>query len=195
MREILKHLAPKLRAQGYRGSGQNFRKTDGDFVCVVNFQGSSRGDRFYVNLGAQPFFIPTEGNAELNPKTVKEYECIFRRRVGKEWQWEMNESDRARLEKELNAAQSEFFVHAQTLRTALRDDEPESLLENFCFFSTKARAALHLARGSLALGDYEKAEILAIRGLELAGEGAYILRDELNALINTVRDKAARPSN
>jgi hypothetical protein len=192
MREILKYLAPKLRAQGFRGSGQNYRKTDGDFVFIVNFQGSLRGDRFYVNLGAQPFFIPTEGNTALNPKNIKEYECIFRKRVGKEWQWEMKESDRTRLEKELNAAQGEFFVHAQTLRTALHNDEPESLLENFCFFTTKARAAFHLARGSLTLGDYKKAEALAIRGLELAGEGAYILRDQLNALIATARREAAR---
>jgi hypothetical protein len=191
MREILKHLAPKLRAQGFRGSGQNFRKTDGNFVFVVNFQASSRGDKFYVNLGAQPFFIPTEGNAEVNPKSLKEYECIFRTRVGKEWRWEMIESVRSQLEEKLDSQLGKFFGHVKTLRTALLNDEPEELLKNFCLGTTKARAAFHLARGSLALGENKKAETLAIRGLELAGESAYILRDQLNELIETVRNEAA----
>ena len=189
MREILKLLAPKLRARGFRGSGQNFRKTDGDFVFVVNFQAGSRGDRFYVNLGAQPFFIPTESNVDVNIKNLKEYECIFRARVGKEWRWEMNESERSRLEEELDSQLGKFFGHVKTLRTALLNDEPEELLKNFCMGTTKARAAFHLARGCLALGENKKAETLAIRALELAGEDAHKLREQLDELIETTHDE------
>lgn len=90
MREVLQRIAPVIRALGYRGSGQNYRKTEGDFVFVINFQSSSWGDRFYVNLGAQPVFIPAEGDADL--KRLKEYECVLRRRVGEEWPWQMPES-------------------------------------------------------------------------------------------------------
>ena len=31
--EILKRIAPALRAAGFRGSGQNYRKLEDDFVC------------------------------------------------------------------------------------------------------------------------------------------------------------------
>jgi len=71
MRDVLKKLAPALRAAGFRGSGQNYRKADGDFVLVINFQGSRSGDKFYVNLGAQPTFIPAEGDAELDKLSAR----------------------------------------------------------------------------------------------------------------------------
>ena len=83
VKEVLKRVGPTLRALGFRGSGQNYRKQEGDFIFVINFQGSRWGDRFYVNLGAQPIFIPAEGDADLTK--LKEYECVLRRRVGNEW--------------------------------------------------------------------------------------------------------------
>jgi hypothetical protein len=58
---------------------------------------------FYVNLGAQPTFIPAEGDASL--KTVKEYECILRRRVGSEWPAELSDAQFASFLDELVATQ------------------------------------------------------------------------------------------
>src|SRR6185436_15452235 len=104
-----------MRALGFRGSGQNYRKTEGDFVFVVNFQGSRSGDKFYVNLGAQPVYIPAEGNADL--AKLKEYECMLRQRVGKEWPWQMSDQLFASLVVEITSAQAAFFGHAQTLRS------------------------------------------------------------------------------
>ncbi len=192
MREILKQFAPKLRARGFRGSGQNFRKVDGDFVFVVNFQGSLGGDVFYVNLGAQPSFIPTENNTDLNPKSLKEYDCVFRTRVGKAWHWEMSASEQTHLMAEFDVVQSEFFGRARTLQAAISSDPPETLLKKFSFGATGARTALHLARGSLALGNYEKASALAERGLELAAKGAQMLKDQLDAVIDKAQGPAAQ---
>ncbi|MCI0390486.1 MAG: DUF4304 domain-containing protein [Acidobacteria bacterium] len=104
MREVLKKLAPSLRSLGFRGSGQYFHKTEGAFIFVVNFQGSRGGDEFFINLGAQPVFIPTEGNANPDPKRLKEYECIFRTRVGDRWRWEMSDAKIGTLEAVLDAA-------------------------------------------------------------------------------------------
>jgi hypothetical protein len=192
VKEILKRVAPILRALGFRGSGQNYRKTEGDFVFVVNFQGSRWGDNFYVNLGAQPAFIPAEGDADLDK--LKEYECILRRRVGKEWPWELSDRLFASLHEELSSAQAEFFGRAQTLRSALAIDSPDELLRKFSAGTTEARATLHLARAATKLGHIETARKLVDRGLELAGDGATILRAELQRVLEQTVAGAPQPA-
>lgn len=177
MQPVLKRIAPRLRALGFRGSGQNYRKTEGDFVFVINFQGSRSGEKFYVNLGAQPVFVPAEGHADL--AKLKEYECILRRRVGVDWPWDMSEAMLSSLESEIDTTHAAFFGHAQTLRTALATDSPEELIRNFSAGTTQARATLHLARAAAALGHSRTARELVARGLELAGETATLLRAEL----------------
>jgi hypothetical protein len=181
VKEVLKRVAPILREIGFRGSGQNYRKSEGDFVFVVNFQGSRWGDSFYVNLGAQPVFIPAEGYADL--EKLKEYECMLRRRVGKEWPWQMSDELFASLGATITSAQAEFFGNAQTLRTALGTDSVDELLRRFCSGTTEARATLHLARAASKLGHVDKARKLVDRGLELAGDGATILRSELRRVL------------
>ena len=148
MHSTLKKIGPALREVGFRGSGQNYRKADGDFVFVINFQGSRWGDNFYVNLGAQPVFIPAEGNADL--VKLKEYECMLRKRVGNDWPWEMSDETFASLQTEIISAQAAFFDHARTLRKALEMDAPETLLRNFASGTTEARATLHLSRAAAA---------------------------------------------
>jgi hypothetical protein len=188
MRDILRRLVPPLRAAGFRGSGQTYRKVAGDFVFVVNFQGNRWGDLFYVNLGAQPVFIPAEGHADL--EKLKEYECILRSRVGKAWPRQMSHEQMTSLQAELLQAQNEFFGQAQTMRTSFVVDSTEVLLGKFgkSNVCTEARSALHLARAALALGHPGKARELTHRGFELAGEDATILRAELKEVADRCRD-------
>ena len=181
MKEVLKKIAPSLRALGFRGSGQNYRKHEGDFIFVINFQGSRWGDNFYVNLGAQPIFIPAEGDADL--AKVKEYQCVLRRRVGNEWPWQISDQLFASLETEIAAVQTVFFGNAQTLRSALASDSPDELLRKFSSGTTKARATLHLARAAAHLGHLETARKLVDLGLELADDGATILRADLRRVL------------
>ncbi|HEY6094727.1 MAG TPA: DUF4304 domain-containing protein [Gallionellaceae bacterium] len=181
MKEILKRVAPFIRALGFRGSGQNYRKAEGDFIFVINFQGSRWGENFYINLGAQPVFIPAEGDANLDK--LKEYECMLRRRVGTEWPWEMSDGLFASLKEELLSAQAEFFGRAQTLRSALAIYSPDELLRKFSAGTTEARATLHLARAATKLGHMETARKLVDRGLELAGDRATILQAELTRVL------------
>jgi len=184
-RELLKRIAPSLRALGFRGSGQNYRKTEGDFVFIINFQGSKWGDAFFVNLGAQPTFIPAEGDADL--ERLKEYQCILQARVGGDWPWNLCEAQFASLEQQITSKQGAFFGHAQTLRTALAVDSPDSLLARFSAGTTKARAALHLARAAARLGHLVTARGLVERGFELAGDRATLLLADLQR----VRDETA----
>ena len=193
MREVLKKLGPSLRAVGFRGSGQYFRKKEGDFIFVVNLQGSRWGDVFYVNLGAQPIFIPTDSNTDPDPKRLKEYECILRRRVGDQWRWVMSDAMFGKLEAELLATLKDFFGHAQGLRESIAVASPETLIHEFSSGTTDARAALHLSRASLALGYPDKASALAMLGLELAGEQASALRFELKKLFDAASAKIEIP--
>jgi len=185
VREVLKQIAPELRAAGFLGSGQNFRKQVQDVICIVNFQGSRTGDTFFVNLGAQPRFIPAEGN--VDPGTVKEYECVLRTRVGSVWAWDMTGPDFDTFRAGVLSGQDEFFRRALSLPQAVLAEPVDTLLRTFTGpLTTEARMALHLARAAVALRDRAKADALARRGLELAGD-ARGLRLELNALIASVR--------
>lgn len=183
MQDVLKKLAPSLRSLGFRGSGQNYRKTEREFVLVINFQGSRWGDNFYVNVGAQPAFIPAEGNADL--KKLKEYECVLHRRVRTEWPWEMSDDMTATLVTEVTSTQAVFFAHAMSLPVAIQRDSTEELLRKFCVGTTKARAALHLARAAVALGHVDAARDLVSKGLELASDRATVLRSELQSVLDS----------
>ncbi len=184
-KELLARLAIEVRKLGFKGSGQNFRKADGDFIFVINFWKTKWGDEFFINLGAQPIFIPTEGGSTLDPKKLKEYECVFRRRVGNKCRWTTDEDEIKELIATLDAAQKDFFDKAQRLRTAIETDPPESLLRDFKIisFTTDARVILHLARACAVLDQQEKASSFVHLGLELAGDQATTLRALLKLVL------------
>ena len=181
MKEVLKKVGPSLRTHGFQGSGQNYRKQEGDFVFLINFQGSRGGDNFYVNLGAQAVFVPAEGDADL--AKLKEYECMLRRRVGNDWSWQMSDELFVQLEAEILSVQAQFFGNAQTLRSALATDGPDELLRKFSSGTTTARATLHLARAAANLNYVELARELVHHGLELAGDRAVMLKSELGRVL------------
>ena len=187
MEDALKRIGPILRSLGFRGSGQNFRKADGDFIFVINFQGSRWASNFYVNLGAQPTFIPAERDADLSK--LKEYECVLRRRVGGDWPWDLSEERFNALVQAITATQADFFGNAQTLRSALAVDTPGELTRKFSSGTTEARSTLHLARAAVALGHRDTALALVARGMELAPDRAVHLRDDLEK----VRGSCSQP--
>ncbi|MEX8194550.1 DUF4304 domain-containing protein [Comamonas guangdongensis] len=181
MKDVLKRIAPSLRTLGFQGSGQNYRKRDKDFVFIINFQGSRGGDSFFVNLGAQPIFIPAEGNADV--KSLKEYECVFRKRVGEDWPWEISEEIFSQLEREVVLVQAEFFGNAQTLPEVLATGAPHDLLKKFGSEVASSRTVLHLARAAVKLGHIETAQKLVSLGKELANEQAVIFKSELEKVL------------
>lgn len=191
MKELLKLIAPRMRELGFKGSGQNFRRVEGDFIFLVNFQSSRTGEVFFINLGAQPTFVPAEGDAEL--KSLKEYECILRRRVGAEWPWTMSEYGITAMVKDIAKSSSEFFGQALTLRQALAQAGVPELLRNFSSGTTEARAALHLARGAQNLGLLEKAMELAAHGLSIAGDRAAFLIADLRSVVEECTTPKAQP--
>ena len=180
MREILQYLGAHIRALGFKGSGQTFRKIEDDYVFVINVQGSRSGNVFYINLGAQPTFIPAEGEAVVS--TLKEHECVMRRRVGGEWKWDLNDEARLALIQQIEAEQKAFFGTVGLLRTAIAQDAVDELLRTYSMGNPPARAALHLARAAAFLGHTATRHALVERGLMLAGERATGLIHDLQSV-------------
>jgi hypothetical protein len=182
-------LVQSVRLIGFRGSGQNYRKVEGEFVFVVNFQGSRSEPRFFINLGAQPTFIPTEGHLSHLPgdSQLREYDCVFRTRVGEgNWPWDLSDCDAAVLAETFTSQAHEFFERVQTLRAGLAAGEVERLITDLKWGVPPARAALHLARASQALGYVDQARRMAEQGLVVATGRATILRQELQALLGAL---------
>jgi hypothetical protein len=181
--EIFKRTALTLRELGFRGSGQTYRKRDGEYVFIVNFQRSRWGDAFFVNLGAQPSFVPAE---IYSTKTLQEVHCIWRRRVGEKWPYEMSEAQFQSFLDQVVTTQHAFFEHATTFPAALSTETPEVLLKNFSAGTTQARSSLHLAHAALALKYPDVAAALATLGLGLAGD-AHMLRRQLEQILDDAR--------
>jgi len=184
--KVPESLVQRVRSHGFRGSGQNFRKLEGDFVFVVNFQGSEAARRFYINLGAQPVFIAAEGNRPPDPKNQKEYECVFRRRVrGGSWPWDVSHQEAEVLAESMNAEMAEFFARVLTLRQRIDAGDARALISEQPWGVPSARAALHVARACRALGRSDLAREMAEEGLRLAGDAPTILLKDLRIIISS----------
>ena len=79
--EFSKVVEPQLRGLGFKGSRRNFRRVQGEVVHILNVQGSSSGERCYVNLGVHLSFLPSAGTGTSDLKKLKEYDCAFRSRL------------------------------------------------------------------------------------------------------------------
>jgi hypothetical protein len=190
--ERFKKIAPAVRSWGFKGSPPTFRRVQDRLISLINFQTSRSGGSFFVNLGAQPTFIPIEGrigpgehDGLPNAARLKEYECVFRARVGSEWAWPRTYFGTAWLLRSVRKAQEEFVARFHRLPTAVASQPAEVLIRDFPVHdaTTPERACLHLARICLALGQRDKAVALAQHGQQLVGTGAPLLVAELDALI------------
>jgi hypothetical protein len=75
-------LVPVLRGDGFRGSGRNYWRTAGEFIHLVDVQGSQSGGRCAVNLGIHLTFLPVVGgDAVPEPRRLREVDCEFRTRL------------------------------------------------------------------------------------------------------------------
>jgi hypothetical protein len=195
MKEILAELGPLLRSHGFRGSGQNFRKITELCVSVVNFQKSSSGDRFYVNLGVQPLFIPDEGGQDPDQRKIKEYECVFRRRLPPPqgflgWSYAMNSRRIEALKSELRAAIEQYVEPLMRIPGPLTALTPEEFMirtEDPLFGRLDARNCLVFARIAMARQENDKAHAFAIHGLEICPPAGSSLRGHLKEIVQKTK--------
>jgi len=185
MKPFLQRAAVTLRAWGYRGSGQNYRRLVEDNVFVVNFQKSRDGRGFFVNLGSQPCSIPDEGERDANPKTLKEYECVFRQRLPGEHPVNMSPEDTDALLATLGSARETFEATILGMRESSRRGREAELFDQRRFMGPAPRAALILARLQAADGHAEGARRLAEFAVSNAN-GARLLQAAAERLLATL---------
>ena len=173
MKDILAQIVPTLRSLGFKGSGQNYRKTTRDAVLIVNFQKSSGGDRFYVNLGAQLLFVPTESGGEADPKSIKEYECIFRRRLDPPegmhgWPYEMTAEMVEEFNTKLSSSYKDYLSPLSQVPGPITELTPEQFRNQGAqsiLGGVHPKNALNFARIAFARGDLKRAKSFAVMGL------------------------------
>ncbi len=187
---IRQHLAPVLRADGFTGSGRNFRKNHHDWVLVFSVETSRAGDAFALNIGVQPKFAPDSLGKEVDPKKIKVQLCEFRRRVFTPeievwWRFE------ASTESMVLALQSAAQAYVQQMRAFVRDLCSEHsvfssiAVEQFSvealgfgqFDTTEGRLALAIARYHSKHENWQRAEAFASLGLKYVGISVGLQRD------------------
>lgn len=187
---IRQHLAPVLRADGFTGSGRNFRKIHTDWVLVLSVETSRAGNAFALNVGIQAKFAPDSLGKEVDPKKIKVQLCEFRRRVLTPeidvW-WKFDSSPDSMIE----ALQSAAQCYVQQIRSLIRaicsenssfasitpDDFSVEAMGFHQFDTTEGRLALSIARYRMKYEQYESAEAFAHLGLKYVGISVGLQRD------------------
>ena len=93
------------------------------------------GQRFYVNLGAQPLFVPTAEDVEVDAKHIRESECIFRKRVDPpgrfSWPSSLDDSSLELLRTRLTAGYQDFLTPLATFPGPLTDFSVDDFTASF----------------------------------------------------------------
>lgn len=177
---------PRLRAEGFRGSGTTLRRIAGCAVHLFNVQGSSGGDRCYLNLGVHFDFLPAAGGGSAIAKDMSEAQCAFRTRLEPDehgasgWSYGASEGEARTTMARIDAAWSSHavafyashsFPAGMRARMLARCDalHPHELLT--------------FARVAQQLGDGARAVELAQRAQAKVPAAATLLRAEVDALI------------
>jgi hypothetical protein len=192
---LKEHFAPILRAQGFKGSGQTFRRVSGDCLQVINVQRDKYGySEFYLNVAVHPLAIPDARGRPADPRKMYDYDCEFRTRLGpsgadSSWRYEWS---KVSMDSAVAAAASRCVEEGLPLlermsgaNSPLDTYRPEHLGEIesdiLGFSALSVRMSLVIARYRLASGRVAEAREFAQAGLERLG-AASGLKDELEQL-------------
>jgi hypothetical protein len=189
------HLQPRLKEDGFAGSGRTYRKASHGIIQVLHVQGSRHGGQFAINLGLQPMAIPDVLGKIPDLKKISDAECEFQRRLsegGTTDRWWSHDSSEESMDSAAAAA-AEVYVRfgRQLFEIVGGSDSPlfsitpdqmpqfHDILRGFG--STDVRMALVLARLRTAEGRSAEARAFANFGLLHLGR-AVALRAELEKL-------------
>lgn len=189
------HFAPRLRADGFVGSGRSFRRLVDGYIHVVAVQVSRSGDQFAVNLGVQPLCIPDACGDAPDPRRLADDRCEFRRRLSESGadQWWRYESTTGSMDVAVmeavrvygsvgRAMLDRFIGESSPIATVTPEVFQSGSFDFDGFASTHVRMALALARFRMEVGQPEVAREFAAIGLAGIG-GATALRSELERLL------------
>lgn len=187
---LAERFYPLLRAEAFRGSGTTLRRVEGPVVNVINMQGSSSADGFYVNLGVHLTFLISEGGRLCVPSKLKEYECAFRERIHPPpgvplGRWPYGHSDTegeaivAQLTEEWHTQGHSFFKRYSPFPEGFAD-----LVRRASAAPPHPRDGLTYARIAVQLGLRDEAAAIARQSLTAVSEGASGLRATLKRFVD-----------
>lgn len=173
-------FAPRLRADGFKGSGLTFRRLTGPVVQVIHLQGARAGDSCCVEMGTHLLFLPTVLEDDVDPKLIAVTACEFRERLvprGQDDQWwpyGTTCDDAARSVDDLLATYASVGTDQLERHRSFPGEfsriTPEMVrsanLSVFPGKTTVARAALAMARISRHLSNFEQARRFIEVGLD-----------------------------
>ncbi len=82
-KHISKTISQSLKELGFKGNGFSYRKESENFIFIIGIQASQYGGKCCVELGIHPKEITDWYGREIIFKTLKYYECQFRKRLEK----------------------------------------------------------------------------------------------------------------
>lgn len=198
---IRRLLAPTLRADGFTGSGRNFRRNHTDWIIVLSVETSRSGSAFALNVGFQPKFAPDSLGKEVDPKKIKVQLCEFRRRVFTPdidvwWQFE---ADLESMDSALRSAADAYVQQVRPLTRALCGEQSPFAVVELDRFSVEAlgfgqfdtnegRLALAISRYHYSRDNWLRAQEFAKLGLQYVGISVGLQRD-LENLIEMTNQK------
>ena len=208
-------FAPKLRAIGFSGSGQNFRRIRDEVIQIVNVQVNKYGGSCCVNLGLHLMFLPIAGGSQIaNPRKLKTTSCEFQWRLAPPgatdywWSYEKgvlahlpfgmeggkgNESiEKARhlIDTYLTYGEPQF-QSVTTVEAVAQLSQPDDISRGIVpsiYSLTPTRCALTMARIHKYLKKNERARKFARIGLENIGKAKALRREFEEILVDTIND-------
>lgn len=190
--ELKERLFPQLRKLSFKGSGQNFRRINGNIINTINIQGDKYGKGCYVNLGLHLDFLPYGWNNELpDLKNIKEVDCEFRERLTpankNDYMWKYNpvlsspvKSAHHLINTYIQIGESLFkkYDSIEKIIDAVTISELEKQLNQSPFISsTPCRGALTMARIHNHIGNRTQAKKFAEYGITNLGNATALLED------------------
>ena len=191
---IRARLAPCLRADGFLGSSNKYRRVIDGWVQVVSIQVARGGGSFAITLAVQPLSLPDVLGKMPDPKKITEELCEFRRRLSEtssdQW-WKYDGTEKS-MDAAVAAAALVYVSFGRTLlenvsepnsaiNTVSAEDFDQGVFDFSGFSSTKVRMALTLARLRRSQGQVIDAAAFATVGLAHIGS-AVALRHEFEQL-------------
>jgi hypothetical protein len=184
---LAREFYPALRSEGFQGSGATLRRVRYPIVHVVNLQGSDSGKEFYVNLGAHPLFLPTEGGGIPSaPDRIDEAACAFRDRIdppGEARRWSYRRTAVASLAREWEGQGRPFFAKYWTF-----PDDFVALVKASAGAPPDSYEALKHARIALHLGLRDEALVLARSALATVGPVATTLEANVERFLEELTE-------
>jgi len=208
-------FVPKLRAFGFKGSGQNFRRFRDEVIQVINIQVNKYGGNCCVNLGLHLTFLPIAGESPLtDPKKLRASSCEFRWRLAPpgatDYWWGYENGVAAHLPFRMEGGKGQGpigkardliktyeaygeprFQSVMTVEAVARLFQPDDIRRGKLlplYGYTQTRGALTMARIHKYLGDEDLARKFARVGLEKIGKAKALRREFEKILVDTIND-------